>query len=601
MFCGGWILFFLATGAGTEKLDWADCPHDGPAWRYRAMAEEKFYLFCAEPPHGQSPLLHKDVPALRQGMCHEKKCNHSAVRWFQQLQNSKDPQDISGMKGPDIKQERNALCFRAVKSEDAGLYFCTIRSPAGRSSCVKMILDVQPKSKSPCWGSGPNLVDFLIGSQNSISCPGFHCQHDSLKSAVKWYRIEKPFSLPIENSRVHLKETYKDHRGTYVCDYVQSNNSSWWTVRSVVQVRTVVAFTEMKPDILEPIEKTLEVELGKPFAINCTVRFGFQNSSLPPQLVEWYADDKEPLLQKETCKLTSTEELKICKEVRLIKVTPKDLHRTFRCFAQNANGKVVQVIQLKKKLPRKKGGTLTYVLCGTITMLLAVLVASALICLYWIEIILLYRRCWAKDETLWDRKEFDAFVSYAKSDSSESSDSLPLSEESFALDFLPSVLENKYGYKLCLFERDMLPGGAYTDDIVTVIKQSRRGIFILSPNYFSGPSIFELQAAVNCALGDETLKLILIKFHPFKEPAHLPHLVKKALSVLPMIPWKGLKSASANSRFWSSVRYHMPVKNSRRLRSTELKIFPRKDSHEEKPLKETHGTDKGDKEGTQRS
>lgn len=114
----------------------------------------------------------------------------------------------------------------------------------------------------------------------------------------------------------------------------------------------------------------------------------------------------------------------------------------------------------------------------------------------------------------------------------------------------------------------------YTEDIVSVIKKSRRGIFILSPNYVSGPSIFELQAAVNLALEDQTLKLILIKFSSFQEPESLPHLVRRALRVLPTVTWKGLKSVPPNSRFWTQIRYHMPVKSSRGVTWNHLRIMP---------------------------
>lgn len=58
-----------------------------------------------------------------------------------------------------------------------------------------------------------------------------------------------------------------------------------------------------------------------------------------------------------------------------------------------------------------------------------------------------------------DKKEFDAFVSYAKWSPFESEASSPLSEENLALNLFPEVLENKYGYTLCLLERDVAPGG----------------------------------------------------------------------------------------------------------------------------------------------
>lgn len=115
----------------------------------------------------------------------------------------------------------------------------------------------------------------------------------------------------------------------------------------------------------------------------------------------------------------------------------------------------------------------------------------------------------------------------------------------------------------------------YAEDIVSILKKSRRGIFILSPSYVNGPSVFELQAAVNLALNDQTLKLILIKFHSFREPDSLPHLVTKALRVLPTVTWRGSKSVPPSSRFWTQMRYHMPVKPRRGSRGT-ISELPRR-------------------------
>lgn len=58
-----------------------------------------------------------------------------------------------------------------------------------------------------------------------------------------------------------------------------------------------------------------------------------------------------------------------------------------------------------------------------------------------------------------DKKEFDAFISYANRSSPESEATGSLSEEHLALNLFPEVLENKYGYTLCLLERDVTPGG----------------------------------------------------------------------------------------------------------------------------------------------
>lgn len=53
-----------------------------------------------------------------------------------------------------------------------------------------------------------------------------------------------------------------------------------------------------------------------------------------------------------------------------------------------------------------------------------------------------------------DGKEYDAFVSYLKDCVSPTEE-----EREFALKVLPMILEENFGYKLCIFERDVFPGG----------------------------------------------------------------------------------------------------------------------------------------------
>ncbi|XP_020843550.1 interleukin-18 receptor accessory protein isoform X1 [Phascolarctos cinereus] len=572
------IFLCLVLRVGVKgDTDLSGCPSTENTWRYRARSGEKFLLFCDVP----RPRSCKNRNLSMRQRCGGTLCQ--GVQWYKQPQNGSQPYAIQN-DHPHITWENNLLQFSPIGMSDAGSYICAIkykpkaikesRKSKGITCFLNITVEVQPKEKTPCMDSVKNELYLLIGSTDSVPCPGVNCEGDLQRQDITWYK--NGMLCPYwKDTNIIFDEIFEQDHGVYVCDYNQSINSTWWIVRAVVEVKTIVKNTSLAPIIANPTndQGTLEVELGLPLTLECKVCFGQERNFNP--VVKWYVEDAE--LNREELK---PENISIDNQVErqtiyytacLKQVTKKDLQKTFICFAQNSVGNTTWTIKLKQK----RGVLFTYILFGTTITLVVILLTSAFIYRYWVEIVLLYRTYQAKDETLGDRKEFDAFVSYAKQDSFDSLDSSSLNEESFAVDLLPKVLEKKYGYTLCLFERDVIPGGAYTEDIVKIIKQSRRVICVLSPSYVSSPTVFELQAAVNLALEDQTLKLILIKFSPFKEPDSLPHRVKKALNVLPTITWRSSKSAPSNSRFWNCVRYHMPVKNHQRLGEKGCKIFPR--------------------------
>ncbi|XP_030055409.1 interleukin-18 receptor accessory protein [Microcaecilia unicolor] len=572
--------FFILAIAGTKFTEsaLAGCSDGKPHLKYRALNEEQFYLQCILP---QSSVQSSGYIF--------NQSTYNQVKWFRQHENKKLIELDNSSNDP------NTLWFSPARIGDSGTYICSLRQ---ENVCVKIILEVQAKEDANCSDYRSSDLFLFIGTGREISCPAASCDNGLWRSAehVTWYKDNKRFiPLPprsvIKHNRIKILKIFKYDEGIYACDYVQCDDTSLcetnskWIRRAVFKVCTIVDDTKYPPNILDPPgDKTLEVKLGKPLEIKCKVLFGFEKNFFPQ--IQWLRknrDSKSGQLEQNSSILGVKRSWEQCKKIKvdepnnlygityhhvakLNEVTEEDLHDIFICHATNSVGNSTAVLKLKEK--KTDQVYFVYVLSITVVLLLVVLGGSGFVYVYWIEVVLVYRNYFSKDETLRDHKEFDAFVSYAKQGSFDYSDKEKESyfeEERFAVEYLPEVLEKVYGYKLCLIERDILPGGAYIEDIVKYIKRCRRAIFILSPRYINGPSIFELETAIKCTIEDNKLKLILIKYKTFQEPNSLPPIVKKALTVLPVVSWKA-KSVSAtypSYRFWNKIQYHMPVKKTK--------------------------------------
>ncbi|NXP51375.1 I18RA protein, partial [Heliornis fulica] len=556
-----WILASFVSGAEVREISLPGCSHVEPQIQYRAISGEDFVLQCPLPDRNATHIYNNSL--LKQ----------HKVKWFWRQKGEEPLKAIKESSNPALQGD--TLWFKPIRDSASGVYICMIWE---KIPCLKIVLEVQTKKAAKCSLYDTNTLYLLAHNRNSITCPGTKCYSHIQKPDVKWYKDGNQVkykksrkSLKLKHNEIYLNPTYVTDAGIYVCDYALYDNTTEWTLRTVVTVKVIAKNTMHPPNFLYPSGVViLEAELGKPLELECRVQFGFERVSL--MRVTWKRNSKENInekLNQET--RVYPEGLKghtLLHVAKLKEVTERDLRSNFTCFAENSVGNATAVIQLKKKQTVFR----LYVLCSAISTLFAFLLCTAFIYQHWIEIVLMYRSYLVHNKTTGDGKEFDAFVSYAKLGSSESASTL-ISEEKFALELLPDMLENKYGYKLCILERDILPGGAYADEVVTAIKQSRRAIIILSPAYISGPSIFELQAAVNCALEDKKIKLVLIKFQAFQEPETLPPVVKKALRILPVITWKSSISAAPNKKFWKYMHYHMPVKSTKMLGNCSLKGF----------------------------
>ncbi|XP_038674587.1 interleukin-18 receptor accessory protein-like [Scyliorhinus canicula] len=499
---------------------------------------------------------------------------HNELLWYRQNKEG-NSEKVNGWNEVVSQRGRN-FSFTSISSADTGTYLCFLRTTG---LCLKVyILVAQTESQTNCQNAG-NCELFLIRSTaDIISCPGIQHFNVSASFPVKWYKnkkiveeyTERP-SLKIKGGQIHLNTIYDLDSGNYTCIFNFIQNHITWIVKRTFTVRVVVEDTKKSPTVIVPYGvKTIEAELGQPVQLTCKVYFGYERKFDP--VIKWLINGKEDMrLQHDEVQETKTiEGFTLIQDAHLSKVTEEDFSTNFTCFSQNSQGNSSGELRLKEK--ESNIFQIKVITISTSLIFVTIVCGCVGVYKFWIEIVLIYRHYFSKDETVGDGKEFDAFVSYANTSSlgeDDESNNHIITEEMFALELLPFVLEKQYGYKLCLFERDVLPGGVYTEDVISSIKRSRRVIIVLSPNYIArnGSKIFELQTGVSSMLGNYKTKVILIKFRSLPDMMDLPQNVRKAIAVLPEIMWKGNKSSPLSSKFWKMLRYHMPVKKNECVRS----------------------------------
>ncbi|KAL7991155.1 hypothetical protein Chor_012810 [Crotalus horridus] len=272
---------------------------------------------------------------------------------------------------------------------------------------------------------------------------------------------------------------------------------------------------------------------GEQLLLRCEVMFTFLEDS-PQEVCE------SPL---------SIGGTKIEKYLFVPRMTEKDLKRNFTCFAQNNRGLVHAQAVVRMKPP-----VLRYTVelaCGLGATVLLVVILTVIYHFYWLEMVLFYRAHFGTDETILDGKEYDVYVSYARN----------TEEEDFVLLTLRGVLENEYGYKLCIFDRDSLPGGIVTDETLSFIQRSRRLLVVFSPNYVlrGTQALLEFKAGLENMASQGTIKVILVQYKPVKK-SQVKEL-RRAKTVLTVIKWKGEKSRYPSGRFWKELLVKLPVKS----------------------------------------
>ncbi|XP_026578669.1 interleukin-1 receptor accessory protein [Pseudonaja textilis] len=344
------------------------------------------------------------------------------------------------------------------------------------------------------------------------------------------------------------------YEGEYTCVASYRENGRDFSLTRTMRVKVVESPEKSTPPVIISPTKwiTYELKPGEQLFLHCEVTFTFLKDS--PQEVWWAIDGRHSDDITDFKFNVSTTETplsiggtKIEKTLIAPRVTEKDLKRNFTCFAQNNRGIVHAQAVVRMKPP-----VLRYTVelaCGLGATVMLVVLLTVIYHFYWLEMVLFYRAHFGTDETVLDGKEYDIYVSYARN----------TEEEDFVLLTLRGVLENEYGYKLCIFDRDSLPGGNVTEAIFDFIQKSRKMLVVLSPEYLLEKSIslLEFKLGLLCQNNIAT-KLVVVEYQPLPRAHPSVQQLKESVA---FVVWKGEKSKPLGSKFWKALRLALPLQS----------------------------------------
>lgn len=150
--------------------------------------------------------------------------------------------------------------------------------------------------------------------------------------------------------------------------------------------------------------------------------------------------------------------------------------------------------------------------------------------------------CLYNEDELDEDKLFDAFVSYSSNDRD-------------VMLTLLNELENKEpSFKLCIHERDWMPGNLISLNIVNSVQYSRRTILVLTEDFLESVWFqVEFQTAYHQMLEDKINRLIVIVKGQLPPKETLDKNLQAILSTKTYLVW-------GERWFWEKLRYAMPHK-----------------------------------------
>ncbi|XP_078102002.1 interleukin-1 receptor accessory protein-like [Sander vitreus] len=241
---------------------------------------------------------------------------------------------------------------------------------------------------------------------------------------------------------------------------------------------------------------------------------------------------------------------KIMTTVSLIfkKVSEEDLSKNYTCKLESVSGHSSFVTI---NLAQKSRPSYLSLALGIVVIVVVMVLTVVIYVRFKINITLFLRDTIGCHSSTSDGKSYDAFLIWYKSNTDAG-----LHEEDRKE--LENVLEERFGYGLCLYDRDVLPGKAVAEAVLDCIEQSRTVVLVpTSPDPGPGSGLL---SAIHEALVERQTRLVFIKTETTDvlRSGLLPEALQLLGEAGDCVTWKGISSMQPSSSFWKQLRYYLP-------------------------------------------
>ncbi|XP_039991416.1 interleukin-1 receptor-like 1 isoform X2 [Xiphias gladius] len=381
-----------------------------------------------------------------------------------------------------------------------------------------------------------------------LNCPDVNIPAENIpnitRNSITWHKEGESLSKDGYFSSVEEK----DH-GVYTCtrSYLYHGQTYNMTFTVVLDVKpkksekTAVIVSPRKNDVFH-------VDLGSTVVIDCKAVTYSDFDGVFWLSGKSFVDKKAnlPVFYNST-RENNAEEIKMTASLVFRKVSEEDLSKNYTCKLES----VYQTSSFVTITLAKKTRPLYIYLAVSIVGIIVVMVVTVVIYVKLkIDITLFLRDNLGFHSGGSDGKRYDAFLMCYKSNTDAGLNAHDRR-------WLESVLEERFGYRLCLYNHEVLPGKA--EAVLDCVEHSQT--VVLVPTSQDPAPGSGLLSAIHAALVERQTRLIFIKTETTEMSTsgslhEALHLLTEAGDC---VTWKGVSSMPPSSSFWKQLRYHLPV------------------------------------------